>query len=77
MYSQTLNQSSRWGFGTSKRAGLSIGRNEAPSMQQYNIPSRAVEGQTWYMGLKLEKHGSLSTKSLVPGPGTYDGDYKA
>ena len=29
------------------------------------------------MGLKLEKHGSLSTKSLVPGPGTYDGDYKA
>lgn len=29
------------------------------------------------MGLKLEKHGSLSTKNLAPGPGTYDGDYKA
>lgn len=29
------------------------------------------------MGLKLEKHGSLSTKNLVPGPGTYDGDYHA
>lgn len=45
-------------------------------MQAYNIPSRAVEGQQWQMGLKLEKHGSLSVKSLVPGPGTYDGDYK-
>lgn len=45
-------------------------------MQQYNIPSRAVEGNTWFMGLKLEKHGSLSTKNLVPGPGSYDGDYK-
>ena len=29
------------------------------------------------MGLKLENKGALSTKSLVPGPGTYDGDYKA
>ena len=29
------------------------------------------------MGLKLDKQGSLSVKSLVPGPGTYDGDYRA
>lgn len=29
------------------------------------------------MGLKLEGQGAISTKSLVPGPGTYDGDYKA
>ena len=46
-------------------------------MQSYSIPSRAVEGQKWFMGLKLEKQGAMSTKNLVPGPGTYDGDYKA
>ena len=28
------------------------------------------------MGLKLEKHGSLVSKSISPGPGTYDGNYK-
>ena len=77
LFSQTLNQSESWGFGTSKRGPLQHGKNEAPSMQSYNIPSKAVEGSKWYMGLKLEKHGSLSVKSLVPGPGTYDGDYRA
>ena len=46
-------------------------------MQAYNIPSKAVEGTGWILGLKLEKQGSLSVKSLVPGPGTYNGDYKA
>lgn len=46
-------------------------------MQSYSIPSRAVEGSKWFMGLKLDKMGSLSVKSLVPGPGTYDGDYQA
>ena len=46
-------------------------------MQTYNIPSKMVEGSKWFMGLKLEKHGALSQKSFkVPGPGTYDGDYK-
>lgn len=46
-------------------------------MQSYNLPSKAVEGSKWFMGLKLEKHGALSAKSLAPGPGTYDGDYRA
>ena len=44
-----------WGFGSSKRSGLTVGKNEAPSMQTYNIPSKAVEGSTWAMGMKLEK----------------------
>ena len=43
-------------------------------MQSYNIPSRAVEGKKWFMGLKLENQGSMSVKNLVPGPGAYDGD---
>ena len=29
------------------------------------------------MGLKLEKHGSLVSKSISPGPGTYDGKYRS
>jgi hypothetical protein len=51
----TIKQSlPKWGFGSSKRGELSEGRNCAPSMQSYNIPSRAVEGSKWAMGLKLE-----------------------
>ena len=29
------------------------------------------------MGLKLEKHGSLSVKNLGPGPGQYEDGYRA
>ena len=67
-----------WGFGTSKRGNLTTGKNCAPSMQAYNIPSKAVENSSWSMGLKLENRnsiGSIKTK-FVPGPGTYQPDYK-
>lgn len=48
-------------------------------MQTYNIPSRAVEGSTWVMGEKLEKTSAISPekKKFIPGPGTYEPDYKA
>ena len=46
-------KSANWVFGSSKRGNLTVGRNEAPSMQTYNIPSRAVEGSKWIMGSKL------------------------
>ena len=52
-YTQTLNTSEQWGFGSGKRKGLTDGKNCAPSMQSYNIPSRAVEGSKWFMGQKL------------------------
>ena len=47
-------------------------------MQSYNIPSKAVEGKTWYMGLKLEKTGAINGNKAkwVPGPGNYNPDYK-
>jgi hypothetical protein len=48
-------------------------------MQSYNIPSKAIEGKTWYMGLKLEKTGAINGNKAkwVPGPGNYNPDYKA
>jgi len=46
-------------------------------MGTYNIPSKAVEGSRWYMGLKLDNHGALSVKNQwVPGAGTYEPKYK-
>lgn len=46
-------------------------------MQTYNVPSKAVEGSRWFMGLKLENKGALSVKNTyVPGAGTYEPDYK-
>ena len=76
MYRTTVNKSPTWGFGTSKRPGLTAGKNCAPSMQTYNIPSKAVEGSAWHMGLKLEKGGAMGVKSVSPGPGTYNGNYR-
>jgi hypothetical protein len=29
------------------------GKVVSPSMQSYNIPSRAIEGSTWCMGVKF------------------------
>lgn len=66
-----------WGFGTSKRGNLTSGKNCAPSMQTYNLPSKVVEHSSWSMGLKLENRssiGSIKTK-FVPGPGTYQPDF--
>ena len=58
---------------------MTNGKSVAPSMQTYNIPSRAVEGSKWSLGLKLENKGALSTNKsvVVPGAGTYNPDYKA
>jgi len=39
-----------WGFGSSKRGGLTVGKSIAPSMQSYNIPSKAIEGKQWVIG---------------------------
>ena len=48
-------------------------------MQTYNIPSRAIEGSKWPMGLKLEKTSCISPEKtkFIPGPGSYNPDYKA
>lgn len=35
----------KWGFGSSRRGPLTVGKNESPSMQKYNIPSKAIEGR--------------------------------
>lgn len=46
-------------------------------MQSYNIPSRAVEGSKWCMGLKLNKGAAISGENTkgVPGPGNYNPDF--
>ena len=62
-----------WGFGSGKRGKLTVGRNDAPSSQTYNIPSRAIEGRPQSMGLKLDKN----TPNKNPGPGTYLPEYKS
>mmetsp|Transcript_5502 Transcript_5502/g.9339 ORF Transcript_5502/g.9339 Transcript_5502/m.9339 type:complete len:344 (-) Transcript_5502:28-1059(-) len=71
------NKNPLWVFGSSKRQGLTVGKNCAPSMQSYNIPSRAVEGSKWIMGLKLDNQSAIQTsaKKFVPGPGNYNLDY--
>eukprot|EP00356_Strombidium_inclinatum_P017106 CAMPEP_0170483580 /NCGR_PEP_ID=MMETSP0208-20121228/3259_1 /TAXON_ID=197538 /ORGANISM="Strombidium inclinatum, Strain S3" /LENGTH=163 /DNA_ID=CAMNT_0010756693 /DNA_START=857 /DNA_END=1345 /DNA_ORIENTATION=- len=66
-----------WGFGTSKRKGLTVGKSVAPSMQSYNIPSKAVEGNKWIMGVKLESSLANPKARLVPGPGNYEPDFRA
>ena len=72
-------KSPNWGFGSSKRGNLQDGKCEAPSMQRYNIPSRAVEGSTWSMGAKLDNTSAIgnSKTKFVPGPGSYEPNYKA
>ena len=56
-----------------------VGKNVSPSCQTYNIPSRAVEGAKWIMGVKLDRQGALGAPGgqHVPGPGNYDPDYKS
>ena len=49
----------------------------SPGMQTYNIPSKAIEGARWNLGLKLDNQGALSVKNAwVPGAGTYNPDYR-
>ena len=76
-FSVSQNSNPLWGFGSGKRGGLTVGKSDAPSMQTYSIPSKAVEGSKWVMGLKLDNRGALSTNVLkVPGPGNYNPDFK-
>lgn len=77
-YSATKSSEPRWGFGTGKRKPLTDGKVCSPSMQSYNIPSKAIEGRQQHMGVKLSYGGTMSTKaSEVPGPGAYDPQFKA
>lgn len=76
-YRATVTNSPTWGLGTSKRPGLTVGKSVAPGCQTYAIPSRAVEGSKWSMGLKLDERSALSPpKKTVPPPGAYDPDYR-
>ena len=77
-YSATRSTDPRWGFGTGQRKPLTDGKVCSPSMQSYNIPSKAIEGRQQHMGAKLSYGGTMSTKaSEVPGPGAYDPQVKA
>lgn len=46
-------------------------------MQSYKIPSKAIEGSQWIMGVKLESAITTSASKFVPGPGNYDPNFKA
>jgi len=61
IYQSTKEQSPNWGFGSSKRAGLTNGKVVSPSMQTYNIPSKAVEGSKWVMGAKLDTNSAIAS----------------
>lgn len=55
-----------------------MGKNESPTIHAYDIPSKAVEGSKWNMGLKLEnKSMTASAKQLGPGPGKYNPDFNS
>ena len=78
-YKAAIAKGPNWVFGTSKRSGLTVGKSVAPSMQSYTIPSRAVEGNKWSLGLKLDNRGALAQNKsvIVPGAGTYEPNYRA
>lgn len=76
VYQSTKEKSPNWGFGSSKRGQLTNGKVVSPSMQTYNIPSRAVEGSKWVMGAKLQGSMSVDKAKFAPGPGNYDPDFK-
>lgn len=52
-FSVSKSQDPKWGFGTGGRKPLTDGKVCSPSMQSYNIPSKAIEGREFHMGLKL------------------------
>jgi hypothetical protein len=71
-YKKVISNEPKWGFGSSRRGPLTLGKNDSPSMQKYNIPSRAIEGRQQQFGLKLEVGSTMNTKSNQnPGPGAY------
>lgn len=80
-YQATVTTLPKWGFGSSQRGGLVEGKVVSPSMQTYNIPSKAVEGSKWAMGIKLIPGAPIGGDAVkqknTPGPGNYDPDFKA
>jgi hypothetical protein len=62
-----------WSFGSSTRPPLNNVRN-VPGAGTYELPSRAVEGPAFVMGLKLDKLSAIggSTQFKAPAPNTYD-----
>lgn len=72
-YGFSTGSEPKWGFGSSQRKPLQDGKVCSPSMQAYNIPSKAIEGRQQHMGLKLAIGGTMPTKaSDIPGPGAYN-----
>lgn len=69
----------RWKFGTSMRTPLNNAKN-VPGPNAYQPPSKAIEGPTFHMGLKLDSRSSIGAHvqrtKFVPGAGVYDPDYK-
>ena len=78
-YHATIKALPKWGFGSSQRSNLAKSKMISPSMQTYNIPSKAVEGRQQCMGLKLNSGGAIDNgkQKNTPGPGNYDPDYTA
>jgi hypothetical protein len=79
-YQATVRTLPKWGFGSSKRGELVEGKVVSPSMQTYSIPSKAVEGNKWCMGLKLANGAAIGAdadkQKNTPGPGNYDPNFK-
>lgn len=74
-FQATVTSLPKWGFGSGQRGGLVDGKVVSPSMQTYNIPSKAVEGNAWCMGIKLTNGaaigGDAEKQKNTPGPGNY------
>ena len=69
-----------WSFGTGKRKDLGI-NTKTPGPGGYNVPSKAVEGRKFNMGLKLDNQSSIGVEQRKtagnPGAGNYNPDYSA
>lgn len=57
-YKTIKNRESSWGFGSSTRNELTKSTC-GPSMQAYNIPSKAIEGMKQVMGSRYRNGGAL------------------
>ena len=72
----TLANKPKWGFGSSKRGSLNVGKTEVPGSGTYHIPQKAVEGTKWTMGKRWDDKNALNHAKQVPGPGGYDPNYR-
>ena len=78
-YNGNIKSLPKWGFGSGQRGGLVVGKVVSPSMQTYNIPSKAVEGNQWCMGIKLMNGAAIGGDEVkqknTPGPGNYQPNF--